>query len=396
MEDRLREIIISITNRCNLRCIMCQIPEAGNNEEMTTEEIKNLILDATNLNPSSIIFSGGEPLLRKDIFELITFANKYKINTCLTSNGTLIDDGIAKQLNIAGIGVVNISIEGPEDIHDSMRGKGTFTKAVEALRRLSKYKIETTIATVVCRNNYKSLAYIMELAHQFGITTVKFQPFSDIFLVNKGEKRNFFTLCDTSEEIKHSMEEAIELSKKYKIATNPLNYLYSIPEYLCGLRQNYGHNSCSALWSSCPISAEGDVHLCWVLSDKLLGNVRKEKLSRIWNSCKHNLLRRDAVRDGCPGCLMSCYDYNFGRYNLQESISLKAKKFRKPKFYKRQYYRVYQYLRYVSGKIINRTIDLALPSGQNRRKIADALEEIKIARNTLKKKLITLKKDARS
>lgn len=393
MEDRLKEIIISITNRCNLRCIMCQIPQSGNNEEMTTEEVKGLITDARSLNPNSIVFSGGEPLLREDIFDLIAFANKRMINTCLTSNGTLINDDVAKRLNICGIGVVNISIEGPEDIHDSIRGKGSFKKATAALEHLSKYNIETTIATVVSRNNYKFLPYVMELAHRFRINTVKFQPFSEIFLLDKEQKSKFITTPDILEEIRRSMESVIVLSKKYRIATNPDNYLYSIPAYLCGLLREHRQDSCPAIWTSCPISAEGDVHLCWVLSNRVLGNATKERLSTIWNSHEHNLMRERAMKDGCPGCLMSCYDYNFGKYNLQETIALKAKKLKRSKFYKRQYYRVYQYLRYISGKIINRAAALSNLSGDSTQEIKEALKEIGMAKDTLKNKLKVLDKD---
>lgn len=391
MEDRLKEIIISITNRCNLRCAMCQIPQIENDEEMTTEELKELISDAANFHPNSIVFSGGEPLLRKDLFELISFANKYKINTCLTSNGTLVNNEIAKRLTSSGIGVVNISIEGFEDIHDSLRGKGSFKKAVEALENLSRYRIETTIATVVCRQNYKFLPYIMELAHQFGVTTVKFQPFSEIFLIKKDEKKNFLTSPNVLEEIKQSIEKVIELSREYKIGTNPTNYLYSIPISLCGLWQNYPHNRCSALWGSCPISAEGDVCLCWVLSDKLLGNIKKAKLSKIWNSDEHNRLRQLAIREGCPGCLMSCYDYNFGKYGLQQLFSLKARKFKKPKFYKRIYYRIYQYQRYISRKIINRITNLGISQKRYNSDTTQALEEIKVAKDMLKRELKILK-----
>jgi len=391
MEDRLKEIIISITNRCNLRCVMCQIPLMQNNEEMATKELEGLISDAANLHPNSIVFSGGEPLLRKDIFELIAFANKHRINTCLTSNGTLVNDEIAKRLNISGIGVVNISIEGSESIHDSLRGKGSFAKAFGALEYLSKYKIETTIATVVCRQNYKTLPYIMKLAHQFGVTTVKFQPFSEIFLIKKEEGKDFFTSRNTLGEIKQSIDKVIGFSKEYKITTNPSNYLYSIPIYLCGLWQTHLHDSCSALFSSCPISAEGDVHLCWVLSDRLLGNVKKSKLSKIWNSNEHKRLRQLTIEEGCPGCLMSCYDYNLGKYGLGQLLPLKAKKFKDPKFYKRLYYRIYQYLIYIFGKIINRIANLGISKKRSGLDTAQALEEIKVAKDMLKRELKILK-----
>lgn len=350
----MREIIISITNRCNLRCAMCEIPQRQSNVEMSTEEVRELIRDAANLSPDNIVFSGGEPLLRKDLFELISFANQRKINTCLTSNGTLINEQMAKNLFSSGISVVNISIEGPEGIHDSLRGKGAFRKAIRALEQLSKHKIETTLATIVCRQNYKSLAYVMELAHRYGVTTVKFQPFSEIFLIKKDRKEDFLCPNDILGEINLSIERVVKLSEEYKIATNPLGYLYSVPLYLCGLKQEYHKVNCPALWASCPITAEGDLYPCWVLSGKILGNIKKNRLSEIWNSEAHNRMRQLITEEGCFGCLMSCYDSNLGIDEFRRLVYFKVKKLRKPKFYKRQSYRMYQYIKYMSNKIIHR------------------------------------------
>lgn len=394
MENRLNEIIISITNRCNLRCRMCQIPFSGNgNTEMPTENLKNLISDAVTLHPSSIVFSGGEPLLRGDIFELIAFVGRHKINTCLVSNGTLIDDETAGKLVSSGIGVVNISIEGPEDIHDFLRGKGNYQKAREALRHLSRHKIETTIATVVCKYNYKSLPYVMGLAAEFGITTVKFQPFSDIFLIEKYRKKDFFLSLDKVEDANDSIKEVIKLSQKYKISTNPQNYLERIPEYLCGILPGSRNDHCQALWSSCPISLDGNVYPCWVFSDKVVGNVREGKLSEFWNSERHNLIRRQIAEEGCPGCLMSCYDSNLGKYRLSQTVLIKSKKLRKAAFYRRFYYRNYQLLHYLIAKIANRITDVFFSRKNNDSIISSEIREIKSAKQLLKKKIDALKNE---
>lgn len=393
MEERLREIIISVTNRCNLRCMMCKIP-LQSSEEMTTDELKLLIDDAVNLNPNSIVFSGGEPLLRKDILELIAYANHKKINTCLTSNGTLIDDAAAKELACAGIGVINISIEGPEDIHDQLRGKGAFKKSVAALKSLAKNKIETTIATVVCGKNYKALPYVMELAHQFGVTTVKFQPFSEIFLGGENGKKGFFAPPHALKEIKKTIDETIKISREYKISTNPASYLEVIPLYLCGLWEGDYRKGCSALKQSCPVSPEGNVYLCWTLSNRPLGNVKKEKLSQIWSSPAHNLQRTVIQNSGCPGCLMSCYDYNLGQEQLAHKAYYKLNSLSKASFYKRQYYRIRQNILYISKKVLNRVrcLKTADYHCNNPIGVDEKLKEISAAKDILKRKLKHLEK----
>jgi MoaA/NifB/PqqE/SkfB family radical SAM enzyme len=391
-KDKLNEIIISITNRCNLRCAMCQIPSRSADDEMSTEDIKALIRDAAVFFPSSVVFSGGEPLLRKDLFDLIAFAGRHHLNTCLTSNGTLIDDETAHRLGDSGMGVVNISIEGPREVHDALRGPENYARAVEALGHLARHKVETTIATTVCRQNAGHLLDVMKLASAAGVTTVKFQPFSPIFLSDKSRGTDFFAGREFQKDFQDVIEKVIDWAKVKKIATNPVAYLRSLPAYLCGQGAGGAPSFCAALWTSCPISAAGDVHPCWVFADKVLGNVKKNKLSQIWNSGSHNRLRKRLLEKECAGCFMSCYDANLGKQGFFESLTLKSGKLKKPKFYKRAYFRSYQYARYVSKKIIRRILGSWPPQHRkNPLESASLREEIRGARECLEKRLRALK-----
>jgi MoaA/NifB/PqqE/SkfB family radical SAM enzyme len=397
MEDRLKEIILSLTNRCNLRCAMCQIPERGPAPEMSTAQVRALIADAAALCPGSIVFSGGEPLLREDLFTLIAFANQHKINTCLTSNGILIDDDVAGKLACAGMGVVNISVEGPPEVHDALRGRGTFEKARAAIENLSRHKIETTIANMVCRQNYKFMPYIMELARATGVTTVKFQPFSGIFLKDKNRAADFFIPAQELPDIERCVEAAIQLADKYKIAVNPPDYLRSLSRYLCGQRpkaaaraQRASHAShgCGALLSSCSVAADGNVYPCWVLADKALGNVTTRRLTQIWDSKDHDRLRRRIALKGCPGCLMSCYDGHLGKDPLRRTFTIEARRFRTPKFYKKLYFRLYQRGRYVARKIVRRLCEgAAKRPGTSQEDATVALRAIREAKRELRENM---------
>jgi MoaA/NifB/PqqE/SkfB family radical SAM enzyme len=353
-ERKLNEIILSITNRCNLRCAMCQIPDRSCADELGTEDVRTLITDAAALFPTAIVFSGGEPLLRADIFELVALANRKKMNTCLTTNGTLVDDAVAGRLAAAGIGVVNVSLEGPLDVHDQLRGAGNYQRALAALGHLRRHHIETTIATVVCRQNYRFLLEVMKLATSTGTTTVKFQPFSPIFLTDKEKGGDFFLPPESRRDCEGIVEEVIAWAAAHKMATNPVGYLRSLPSYLCGQGAKAASSRCAALWTSCPISAQGDVHPCWVFAGKVLGNIKKNKLSQIWNSRDHDRVRRRILEKECLGCFMSCYDANLGKPPRAAFLIPDMSKFRKPKYYKRSYFRLYQYARYFFGKISRR------------------------------------------
>lgn|GEM_PF-974857 len=330
----LKEVIISITNRCNLRCRMCDIP-GGKSEELSTDQWKAVISDASRLGSQTIVFSGGEPLLREDIFELIYFAKKNKLNACLTSNGCLIDGQVASRLAASGVNVVNISIEGSKGTHDHLRGEDSFEKAISGLENLRKQGIESTVALTVSRYNYEELPYILEVAKNYGATTVRLQPFNLIFLKDRASGAGFFIDEGDIPKMEGIINSFIAISKEYRISTNPESYLRKIPAYLAG-RKSHPRN-CAALWYSCPIASNGDVFPCWIeaANNKLTGNIRDEGLYELWLSEKRMKMVSSIVNNGCSGCLMSCYDEVFTKPFSKAHLLDKAKKVKKIASYRR-------------------------------------------------------------
>ena len=330
----LKEVIFSITNRCNLRCRMCDIPY-GKIEELTTGQWKAVIKDASRLGAQTVVFSGGEPLLREDIFELISFTRGNNLNACVTSNGNLVDEQAARNLKASGVNVVNISIEGTKETHDYLRGTGSFDKAIAALENLRQCKIESTVAATVSRYNYQDLLYVLEVAKDYGATTVRLQPFNSIFLKDHKRKREFLIDKRDIQKMEDIIKSFIDVSKEYKISTNPIGYLLKIPVYLSG--NNFYPDNCGALWYSCPINPNGDLFPCWIegANNKLIGNVKNESLYELWLSEKRIRMVRSIVNNGCKGCLMSCYDEAFDRKLLKESVVDNARKLKKITSYKK-------------------------------------------------------------
>jgi len=292
---------------------MCDIPQQQM-PELTTEDWKQVIKDVSSFGVQTIVFSGGEPLLRKDILELIACAKNNNLSACLTSNGVLVDEKASYELSRAGVDVVNISIEGTPDTHDYLRGNDTFAKAIYALKALSRENIECTIATMVSKYNYKDLPYIFELAKKHRVTTVRLQPFSKIFVTEPLKEKDFFIKEQDIDSLKQIIEEVIALSRRYHIATNPLSYLRKIPYYLSGKNKS-PRGGCNALWTSCPVNSRGDIFPCWVLAqqDTVIGNLKEKRFFEIWDSKEHNHIRRCIVDNACSGCMMSCYDEVYGQ-----------------------------------------------------------------------------------
>ncbi|MBU1726590.1 MAG: radical SAM protein [Candidatus Omnitrophica bacterium] len=324
--QKVKEAIFSITNRCNLSCRMCDIPE-NRVEELSTQRWKEIIRDASLIGAQTAVFSGGEPLLREDIFELISCARNNRMNACLTSNGCLIDENVAEKLARSGVNVVNVSIEGNESVHDFLRGNGVFKKALCGLSALKKCNIESTIASTVSNYNFEHLSEIPELALKYGVTTVRFQPFSRIFLNDYSKGNEFLIGKQDLEKAKAVMEQVISKLKENNIATNPEGYLRKIPYYLCG-QGNPGYSGCGALWSTCSINSKGEILPCWVINseDKIIGTLESAGLYELWFSERRDRVINSVIKEGCPGCMMSCYDEAFNDDSWQVKFIKKAKR----------------------------------------------------------------------
>jgi radical SAM protein with 4Fe4S-binding SPASM domain len=302
---------------------MCDTPSVKT-EELSTAELKKIIKDSSGLGVQTIVFSGGEPLIRQDIYDLIAFTGSNNMSACLTSNGSLIDEIAALRLSKAGVNVVNISIEGCKDIHDALRGIGSYDLAANGLVNLRKHKIESTIAATVSRHNFESISSIIGIAKEFGATTVRFQPFNEIFLTNKASSKDFFINKDNLKTAGQVVEEVIKLARENRIATNPESYLRNIPLYLCTGKVLF-QGPCNALWYSCPVDSAGNVFPCWNKTDskQRIGSLRESNLSELWFSEKRERIIGSIIDKGCAGCMMSCYDEVFDKSNLKDSVTKK-------------------------------------------------------------------------
>ncbi|MEX2682657.1 MAG: radical SAM/SPASM domain-containing protein [Candidatus Sigynarchaeota archaeon] len=166
-------VSIHVTNKCNMRCTYCYANVGDrfdkNCEDFTTAELKRYITEMKALGTRWIIFLGGEPLLRPDIGELIDHVNNQGMLCELVTNGTLIDENIDK---IKGVDLLCISIDGTEGSNDSVRGNGSYKRALQGLITATKAGIKTRIHAVFTRfnTNPEDLAHLASLATRYKTT----------------------------------------------------------------------------------------------------------------------------------------------------------------------------------------------------------------------------------
>jgi len=135
--DKKPVVVWNTTRRCNLHCMHCY-SDSQNRQyrgELTTAEGLRLIDDVAAFGAPTMIFSGGEPLTRTDIFELAAHAGRRGLRCVLSTNGTLITEALAQRIRDAGFAYVGISLDGLREVHDKVRGhKGAFEQSLAGIR----------------------------------------------------------------------------------------------------------------------------------------------------------------------------------------------------------------------------------------------------------------------
>ncbi len=177
-KDSVTPIVVwNCTRRCNLKCIHCYA-NAGNgvhSDAIGTEKAKAFIDSLADFGVPVLLFSGGEPLARRDLLDLAAYARERGLRVVLSTNGTLMTDAIADRISEIGFAEVGISLDGIGERNDFFRGqRGAFDSALRAIRRGIARKQRISLRLTITRHNYHDLPAILQLVEDEGIQRVCF------------------------------------------------------------------------------------------------------------------------------------------------------------------------------------------------------------------------------
>lgn len=271
--------------------------------ELTTEEGKGIISSMAEMNVPVLLFSGGEPLMREDVFELADYARSKGIRTVISSNGTLITKEMASLIKETGLQYVGISIDGMPATHDKFRGiDGAFEMAREGIKNLKEMGVKVGIRFTVNRYNYHELRDVLGFVVDSGVTR-----FCMYHLVYSGRGKEMAGDDITNEErgelFNILREYTTELDQKgveMEVLTTD-NHVDGILIHRC-IEENMPqraeevmellkmHGGCSAGTKFANIGPTGNVHPCQFWTNKVLGNVREKRFSQIWNDTENEFL----------------------------------------------------------------------------------------------------------
>ncbi len=276
---RPAQVQIDLTNKCNLDCIYCYNKHNSlGREELNDEDLKNIITKIINqLGPLFVSFSGGEPLVKKDLFFFLAKQLKdNKIEVYLNTNGLLIDEEVAKKLNELKIDKINLNIDSLK-IQDKIRGKkNLLSQTLNSLKILKKYypKEKISIACVINKLNYKEILNLAKFVKEEGYMELHIL---DMVPSNDNEKK----LILSKEEWLEFFEEYKKI-KKLGILVRPNHALLFLSEFEKEVKIPF----CMAGRVKMIITADGSVIPCNYFRKKefICGDAVKENLLEIWQN----------------------------------------------------------------------------------------------------------------
>ncbi len=288
----LRMVAWEVTRRCNLSCMHCRAaagrgPYPG---ELSSKEALLLIDDIASFSKPVVILTGGEPLLREDIFDLARYGTKRGLRMVMAPNGTLIDAESALRIKESGIQRISISLDGAtQETHDRFRRvEGAFAGALRGIEHLKKTGMEFQINTTVTRRNREELPAILDLAARLG--AVAHHMF---LLVPTGRGRELEGQAIQASEYEEVLNWFYDQRKKFPLQLKAT----CAPQFYRILRQRtkeegrklspqtHGLDAmtrgCLGGIGFCFISHRGEVQPCGYL-EALSGNIRERGLREIW------------------------------------------------------------------------------------------------------------------
>ena len=321
-KDKKPVVVWNMTRRCNLKCVHCyaKAVDPEGRDDIGTEKAKEIIADLAAYGAPVMLFSGGEPLVRKDLTELASYAVSQGMRAVISTNGTLITKEKAKELKAVGLSYVGISMDGGEEIHDRFRGvSGAFKKALQGIENCQAEGLKVGLRFTINKRNAGEVPVLFQLLRDLEVPRICFYH-----LVYSGRGSELI-----NEDLDHEETRAVvnlimdktrelfdaglpkEVLTVDNHADGPLVYLRLLkenPERAKDVAEllsfNEGNNSGRGI--GC-ISWDGKVHADQFWRNHTFGNVLERPFSEIWDDPSIELLhklkdKKSHVTGRCAEC----------------------------------------------------------------------------------------------
>jgi len=318
-------VVWDFTYKCNLKCKHCYSSSGKpKTSEMTTEEALETVKKLAEADVSVVAFSGGEPLIRKDFFQVAKAAHDYGMYVAIATNATLITREVARRLKESGVSYAQISLDGATaKTHDSFRGvSGAFDQTIKGIENCIEEGLFVEVATTITKHNYKELREIIELCRKMKVPWLMIYNF-----VPTGRGKEIIELDLTPSEREKVLRELVTLtymqSELTFLSTAPQYARVSLqiaeeakggklimPTHFCNLpatsevmRIADFIGGCGAGRMYCSLKPDGSIQPCVFLPIKV-GNILKDDFEELWENNKvfNDLRDREKLKGTCRNC----------------------------------------------------------------------------------------------
>ncbi|MCK5216164.1 MAG: 12,18-didecarboxysiroheme deacetylase [Methanosarcinales archaeon] len=324
-KDKKPVVVWNMGRRCNLHCVHCyaQSRDIDYTDELTTQQGKELIDDLAEFGSPVILFSGGEPIMRKDLPELALYAKSKGMRAVISTNGTLIDEKMARVLKEIGLSYVGISLDGVRETNDAFRGmQGAYDAALNGLRNCRNEGIKVGLRFTMNKQNVKDIPAIFDIIETENIPRICFyhlvyagrgSKLIEEDLTHEESRRTLDLIMDRTNAL-HEKGMEVEVLTVDNHCDGPYIYLRLLKEdpkraaevYEL-LKMNEGNSS--GIGIGC-VSWDGAVHADQFWRHYSFGNVKQKKFSEIWTDLSDELMaglkdRKPAIKanaDRCAKC----------------------------------------------------------------------------------------------
>lgn len=305
---RLHEISIELTSKCNLTCEMCSVWKGGR-DGLSRKHIFDLLAQARALGALVFTACGAEAFMRKDTPLILAEAARlgYQRISVIT-NGVLIRRHRKALAKIPGL-ELGVSIEGPESVHDALRGAGTYRAAIDGVRAVRDGGVSVHLCAVLMRPTLATADYVIDLAVELGLSSVSYQPFQPEMAWDKDDHSPWHFDPADKETVSKVLENLRDKARSVGIHIITETMFPVIPPYLFEGTRPIPSGGCALPSRFILVTERGETYPCFFMRGQSMGNVAEGvRLRDIWHGPVQRKMQARGLNGACPGCLAGCSD----------------------------------------------------------------------------------------
>lgn len=317
MECTPRWIAWEITRRCNLKCVHCRSSSemvVREHPDFPTEEAYRILDDIAGYAKPVVVLSGGEPLLRRDVFDIARYGTNKGLRMCLATNGTLVNEEVCAKIRDSGIRIVSLSLDGSTaDVHDDFRNeRGAFDGTIRAATLFKERGIEFIINSSFTKRNQEEIKKVYALAKQLGATA-----WYMFMIVPTGRGEEIMSELISKEDYEDILDWHYQMEKdEHDLLVRPTcapHYYRIVLQKAKEEKSTYkrrtlkfstgGSKGCIAGQLICLIDVDGNVLPCSYFP-RAAGNIRTQPFKDIWEQSPLFRELRDfsSYKGSCGSC----------------------------------------------------------------------------------------------